>query len=174
MNKFWEYYKHPEWQKKRLEVLQRDGFECLNCHSKDKELHVHHGYYSKGKKPWEYPIESLFTLCADCHSESGVLKSRIIEQIGYLDPSVYDLMIGTAQALRFECEQSFDVDTQDLIGNLSIARSVFDKAQKPSDSAIVYDFARFLSEFKYVHSSILVEELTKWLASRESGENKNG
>ncbi len=29
--------------------------------------HVHHFYYIKGKKVWEYPDKHLITLCDDCH-----------------------------------------------------------------------------------------------------------
>lgn len=34
-----------------------------------KGLHVHHKYYQLGKKPWEYPSNSLTTLCWICHEE---------------------------------------------------------------------------------------------------------
>lgn len=32
------------------------------------QLHVHHTYYERGKQPWEYPLNSLQTLCWLCHS----------------------------------------------------------------------------------------------------------
>jgi len=32
----------PRWQKKRLEILERDGFECNSCGDSSTELHVHH------------------------------------------------------------------------------------------------------------------------------------
>lgn len=32
-----------------------------------KDLHVHHTYYQINKLPWEYPDESLQTLCRTCH-----------------------------------------------------------------------------------------------------------
>ncbi|RYH75415.1 hypothetical protein EVU94_00190 [Flavobacteriaceae bacterium 144Ye] len=32
-------------------------------------LNVHHQYYIKGKKPWEYNPNSLETVCSDCHTE---------------------------------------------------------------------------------------------------------
>ena len=34
-----------------------------------KNLHVHHTYYQRGLYPWEYPLESLQTLCWDCHEK---------------------------------------------------------------------------------------------------------
>jgi len=34
-----------------------------------KGLNVHHNYYIRGKKPWEYPDDALVTLCEDCHKK---------------------------------------------------------------------------------------------------------
>lgn len=61
--------KDPRWQKKRLEILQRDGFTCLACHSQSKTLHVHHCYYVGRRDPWDYPDASLLTFCEKCHGE---------------------------------------------------------------------------------------------------------
>lgn len=57
----------PKWQKKRLEILQRDEFTCQLCKDKETELHVHHEYYEKGKDPWEHPNECLKSVCKYCH-----------------------------------------------------------------------------------------------------------
>lgn len=57
----------PRWQKKRLEILERDKFTCFQCGSDQKTLHVHHSYYIKGRDPWNYPNWSLSTLCKRCH-----------------------------------------------------------------------------------------------------------
>lgn len=70
MNKpYKEYFKDPKWQKKRLEIFERDEFKCQRC-EKDKEtLHVHHRYYTANKKPWEYKNDAFVTLCKACHEE---------------------------------------------------------------------------------------------------------
>lgn len=34
-----------------------------------KGLNIHHTYYIKGYKPWEYDNEALVTLCEDCHKK---------------------------------------------------------------------------------------------------------
>lgn len=57
----------PRWQKKRLEVLQRDGFKCYDCKAETETLHVHHRYYVSGRIPWEYPPFCYVTLCKTCH-----------------------------------------------------------------------------------------------------------
>lgn len=64
-----EMLKDPRWQKKRLEILERDEWACQMCHSGDKTLHVHHNYYDYSLLPWEYPEESLITLCEECHKD---------------------------------------------------------------------------------------------------------
>ena len=70
MSKVTEYpekFKDPRWQKKRLEVMERDEWKCQKCGDKDNTLNVHHRYYENGKDPWDYPLEALITLCQDCH-----------------------------------------------------------------------------------------------------------
>lgn len=62
-----EQLKHPKWQKKRLEIMNRDNFQCQCCMDKEDTLTVHHKKYIKGKKAWEYPDKLLITLCDDCH-----------------------------------------------------------------------------------------------------------
>jgi hypothetical protein len=62
-----ELLKDPKWQKKRLDILNRDNFRCCQCGSVKNTLHVHHQYYIKGNMPWEYPDDSLITLCEFCH-----------------------------------------------------------------------------------------------------------
>ena len=70
-----ELLRSPLWQKKRLEIMQRDNFTCCKCGCTYKELQVHHIKYIKGRKPWEYDNEDLVTLCSDCHNEEhGVTK----------------------------------------------------------------------------------------------------
>lgn len=59
--------KHPKWQKKRLEIFQRDEFTCKVCGDTEATLHVHHKEYTNGHKPWEYDNSNLITVCEDCH-----------------------------------------------------------------------------------------------------------
>ena len=56
----------PRWQKRRLEILNRDDFRCQVCGAEDQTLHVHHRRYQSD--PWESPDEDLETLCETCHS----------------------------------------------------------------------------------------------------------
>ena len=61
-----EKLKSPKWQKKRLEVLNRDKFRCCTCGDEETELHVHHLKYTK--EPYDAPLEDLQTLCKVCHN----------------------------------------------------------------------------------------------------------
>jgi hypothetical protein len=63
-----EKLRDPRWQRKRLEIMKRDDFACMNCKSKDKTLVVHHRVYINGREPWEYENHSLETLCEECHN----------------------------------------------------------------------------------------------------------
>lgn len=63
-----EKLKDPRWQKKRLEIFERDEWACQRCGDKKTTLHVHHTCYKKGRTPWDYEGHQLLTLCEDCHS----------------------------------------------------------------------------------------------------------
>jgi hypothetical protein len=58
----------PRWQKKRLEIMNRDEWCCQLCFDDESTLVVHHRLYLPNKEPWEYPDELLITLCEDCHN----------------------------------------------------------------------------------------------------------
>jgi len=65
-----EKLKDPRWQKKRLEILERDGWKCMACGSKEETLHVHHICYFPKKEPWDIWSGFLITLCKDCHKSN--------------------------------------------------------------------------------------------------------
>ena len=67
MSDYSEKLKHPLWQRKRLDILNRDGFKCRCCGDETRTLHVHHLKYARGRDPWDYPDSSLITLCEGCH-----------------------------------------------------------------------------------------------------------
>lgn len=59
----------PRWQRRRLEIFQRDSWRCRQCGATDQELHVHHRWYLHGGKPWDVPGQALVTLCVGCHAK---------------------------------------------------------------------------------------------------------
>lgn len=76
----------PRWQKKRLEIMERDRWRCRRCGSAGKTLNVHHGYYEKGNNPWDYPDGSLFTLCEKCHETVEQWRLHVLRLLGLVDP----------------------------------------------------------------------------------------
>ena len=64
-----EKLKDPQWQRKRLEILNRDGWKCRYCESSKTTLHVHHRYYVSGREPWNYPDWCFVTVCEECHKD---------------------------------------------------------------------------------------------------------
>lgn len=75
--KYSEKLKDPRWQKKRLEIFNRDEWYCRLCQDNEQTLHVHHLFYQKGKEPWEYENEYLITLCSNCHEEETSTRYAI-------------------------------------------------------------------------------------------------
>jgi hypothetical protein len=80
-----EKLKDPRWQKKRLEIMHAADFQCEECGSKEKTLHIHHRRYIKGREPWDYEDCDLLCLCEDCHSEATYFDQSLFELISYLD-----------------------------------------------------------------------------------------
>jgi len=78
-------YKDPRWQKKRLEVMQRDEFRCLHCGNEKATLNVHHCFYVAGRDPWEYDNECLQTLCEECHATSRHYRGKYNPEAGVPD-----------------------------------------------------------------------------------------
>lgn len=65
--------------------MERERFQCEDCGSVEETLHVHHCYYKRGWKPWEYPDEALKCLCKNCHDLRGTTEQRIKELLANCD-----------------------------------------------------------------------------------------
>lgn len=92
--------KDPRWQRKRLEILERDEWTCQKCADSESTLVVHHRRYLANTEPWDYPDDLLVTLCEDCHESEranwpecerallDVLRST------FFSDDIHSLMIG--------------------------------------------------------------------------------
>lgn len=98
-----EKLRDPKWQRRRLEVLERSGWQCCECGETSRELHVHHGYYEKGLDPWEYPDDTLHALCKDCHASMGAERVDLERAIGRLSPSECQQVRGYVLAMVANC-----------------------------------------------------------------------
>ena len=86
--------KSGTWQRKRLEIMQRDSYCCVACHGQDA-LTVHHLYYEPNKKPWEYDNEAMVTLCEKCHNSLHFELSKLAGIIAF------NLLIGKVDLTQF-------------------------------------------------------------------------
>ena len=93
-----EQYLNPKWQKRRLEILQRDEFKCHMCGSDEKTLHVHHIRYENGRKVWEYDDLELITLCDPCHDLEHWRDTQLqkgfdeLRKIGVLNHEIFRIL----------------------------------------------------------------------------------
>jgi hypothetical protein len=119
-----ELLKDPRWQKKRLEIMERDKWTCQTCLGKESTLTVHHKSYKKdddGKflDPWDYSGGDLITLCEFCHeSEEECLREqkkdlyfRIVEHAE--DAMTIDALVSFFDTVK--CELGRRVTDQDMI-----------------------------------------------------------
>ena len=90
-----EKLRDPRWQKKRLCVMQRDGFACRDCGDADSTLHVHHCHYEKGE-PWQTDDRFLLTLCEYCHESRGDAEQALKVMFGELLASTPKLALYSA------------------------------------------------------------------------------
>jgi len=97
---YFELLKHPKWQKMRLKVLESAEWTCEECGADDRTLNVHHSYYERGLKPWEYPVESLHALCEECHRKQQDVSAELSRQIGKLELSDMPALLGYAHGLE--------------------------------------------------------------------------
>lgn len=70
-----EKLRDPRWQRRRLEIFQREDFRCVICRRADKNIQAHHLIYLK-RDPWDYPLDMFQTLCDDCHEERQELTDK--------------------------------------------------------------------------------------------------
>lgn len=106
-----EQLKHPLWQRKRLQVLERANWTCQACGATDRQLHAHHKAYIKGRWPWDYADELLECLCDPCHDKAHEhlkrLELTVAQQPSALLPNVVRLMdlLGAAMSATSRAER---------------------------------------------------------------------
>ena len=90
MTSYAEKLKNPKWQKKRLQVFNRDKFTCVLCGDKETELHVNHLKYSG--EPHEAKLSDLQTLCKYCHKLYHEMQDYKILKVVILHDDYYGLI----------------------------------------------------------------------------------
>lgn len=125
-DEFWAQYKHPNWQRKRLEVMAAADYKCQCCGDREAQLQVHHKLYIRGHAPWEYELHQLECLCEQCHDVAGVLKlalNQAVATMGTRDLQSLVAMIGGLvnhgrDALPEVCDLYADLGVDDFLGAL--------------------------------------------------------
>ena len=105
-----EQLMHPNWQRKRLEMLECAGWECQNCGDAGTTLHVHHKRYVKGRMAWEYGDDELRVLCEPCHTSEHANR-ELFERLmaGEIDMSRVIGLVGGFM----DCNLSLDHETSE-------------------------------------------------------------
>ena len=84
-----ELLKDPRWQKKRLKILNQHKWTCDYCDDKTSTLHVHHGWYQKGFRPWDYADDQYHVLCDSCHEEAEEVLFDVRTELSRIKPYDY-------------------------------------------------------------------------------------
>jgi len=99
-----EKLKSPLWQKKRLEIMNRDDFICKKCGDTKTQLHVHHLEYT-AKYPWDESDENLISLCSECHSAIEEYKKNNLNIFSLFKHKIND----NKRLIVIKSEQGVDV-----------------------------------------------------------------
>ena len=103
-----DQYKHPNWQRKRLEAMEASHFACEDCGDTERTLNVHHQRYVKGRMVWEYELAELMVLCEPCHQAQHQDKELLFQVLQYA---------GTAGTRQAACLLGGYLDAQCALDN---------------------------------------------------------
>lgn len=90
-----EKLRDPRWQKKRLEIFQRDNWRCTKCGATERSLQIHHLFYLSDMEPWEYDQTSLVTLCDNCHAKEQTrpkYEEHLLQALRMKNFSAYEIL----------------------------------------------------------------------------------
>lgn len=153
---YYELLKHPKWQAKRLEVLNRAEFRCQWCGDDETTLHVHHALYRKGAAPWEYEPHELVCVCEACHAEAHDVRAELDLALGMLNAvggndalwriAGYARAVLAGHLAHREPRGSY-FEVRDVDGAIGVAdyfglpyMAAFDAAERPGDPILAYDW----------------------------------
>lgn len=144
-------FKHPEWQKKRLKILERDEFACVQCGTDQEMLHVHHTFYwdkEDEAPPWDYDDETLISLCESCHKDEHEqlvnLKRSFMRSLGsngFMRPYFLERLAFSFDGSGGKWDIRADIDVLAYAIEMIIESRTFDlgrlgKARLVNDSSI--------------------------------------
>ncbi len=105
-----EKLKNPKWQRKRLEILERDDFKCVYCNDQETELQIHHLKYTE--QPWKSPNKDLITLCKHCHHV--VSKDNNLKEVHSIIKNLYDKDGIISLTVKFKIDDNYQIGVYDI------------------------------------------------------------
>nr|DAQ32623.1 MAG TPA: NinG recombination protein [Caudoviricetes sp.] len=71
-------YNSPNWRRKRLQILKRDGYMCQHCKRYGKAVPattVHHIQHADEYPEMAFADKNLISLCEGCHNKQHPEKA---------------------------------------------------------------------------------------------------
>jgi hypothetical protein len=168
MSTYAEKLRDPRWQRRRLEIMQRDEFACRDCGSTSEMLNVHHSLYRKGADPWDYADDELSTLCRACHKFRHQEIERLMRVVGRLHGQAFvQVLTGAAMALLPKDQKNrMAMGRGELSGFCAMvaAKACWDRWYpkfKEIEEAI--EVGRNLHGHKHVHANTVADEIVSVL-----------
>lgn len=157
----------PEWQRKSCNHKYLDNFTCQICGRKDKVVHVHHHFYIEGRHLWEYPDETLVTLCEDCHAkEHNFDNNMMIEaienarKVGVMGLEIVKAINRLAQPLKLHIQEN----TKVIVPSYKpLKRNLFKQTKVKSTQSVHDKKKLFLSEVEKYNTKYSVEYLQSFV-----------
>lgn len=122
--------KDPRWQKKRLQIFERDNWTCQKYGNKNKTLAIHHRLYLNNREPWDYSDDLLITLFVECHELEQInltnTEKNIVEilKIKFLAEGINELCCGLYKLELFDIESTVGAAYGYAFSNKTIQRNL--------------------------------------------------
>lgn len=113
-----------QWKLRRNQIIEASNFRCDDCgrcvkgcelcdhHDEFVDgLEVHHRYYRRGRKPWDYPDIAFLCLCRDCHQERTEITRMLNIAFGMLNRIDQEDVLGLAKMLLAKSSARNEITT---------------------------------------------------------------
>lgn len=94
LSRYQQLLNTPEWKEFSARIKRTRNF-CFYCHRSDVALEVHHPFYDRDRKPWEYHDDEVITCCRACHREmEDQLKKFRTYVFRHMHPKAFRVLNG--------------------------------------------------------------------------------
>lgn len=133
-NTYSEKLRDPRWQKKRLQVLERDNFTCTCCQDTSTELQVHHKAYKN--EPWQAKLSGLTTLCKHCH----LIVSKLHIYYDIYKANVKKWVFDEGASVRYHISYKFNGENAQDVIDISDYVFINRKEFQPRELNSIYSY----------------------------------